>query len=44
MIHVSSYPTEMIEIIRNYKFTNRFNITNETKFSLNLIILLIIKK
>ena len=30
MIHVDSYPIEIIEVTRNYKFTDRFNIPDET--------------
>ena len=31
MIYVSLYPIEIIEITRNHKYTDKFNITNKTK-------------
>ena len=31
LIHVNSYPNEIIEVVRNHNFTDRFNITNKNE-------------
>ena len=31
LIHVSSYPIEIIEVVRNHNFTDRFSITNKNE-------------
>ena len=31
LIHVNSYPIEIIEVVGNHGFTERFNITNKNE-------------
>ena len=36
LIHVNWYPIEIIGVVRNHNFTDKFNITNKKKMKFDL--------